>query len=304
MKKYIKTLIVLGSALLLASCSMFKLDNYDGPNAKVHGRLIDVATNETLGIEATYSSELDLATLFASGFTIWQYVTTSKGALVVNELGWKDNDGNEVYEDQRWSVRFDGSYRNNLVFAGDYNAFFKELPCYELENPKFSVAQGADTEHDFSVVPFCRIKDESFSYDETNKQIVAKFKVELGDATKANNILNLKLCANTQVFVGANYYNLVQDADAGAVKQGADLSAYGMGIWPAAQPGEEVTLTINCDPAGPNTELFKYTQERYIRIGAQAGGNGFNGNSFFNFSKTYKVSTDLKTFTVVEWPAL
>ena len=303
MKKYIKILIVLASAALLASCSMFKLDNYDGPNAQIYGQILDVKTNEPVGIEATYSSELDWATVLSSGWTIWQYITVSKGALVVNELGWKDKDGKEVYDDQRWAVRFDGSYRNNLIFAADYNALFQELPCYELDNPKFTAKQG-ENKVDFTVTPFCRIYDESFSYDETNKQMVAKFKVELGDATKANSILNLKFCANTQVFVGANYFNLVQDGDAGAVKQGADLSAYGMGIWPAAQPGEEVTLTINCDPAGPNTELFKYTQERYVRIGAQAGGNGFNGNSFYNFSKTYKVSTDLKTFSVVEWPAL
>ena len=306
MKKYIKLLIVFASAALLASCSMFKLDNYDGPNAKIYGQILDVKTGEPLGIEATYSSELDLATLFASGFSIWQYITVSKGALVVNELGWKDASGKDVYEDQRWSVRFDGSYRNNLIFAADYNAFFKELPCYELDNPKFTANKG-ETKVDFQVVPFCRVFDETFSYDEANKQIVAKFKVELGDAAKACYILNLNLCANTQVFVGANYYNLVQygnNGDAGAAKQGQDWSAYGGPIIPACNSGDEITLRLNCDPAGPNAELFKYTRERYIRIGAQAGGNGYNGNSFYNFSKTYKVSADFKTITPVEWPAL
>ena len=73
---------------------------------------------------------------------------------------------------------------------------------------------------------------------------------------------------------------------------------------PDTDPGETITLIINCDPEGPNTALFKYNQDRYFRIGAQAGGNGYNGNSAFNFSKTYKVSADFSSITPVEWPAL
>ena len=303
MKKIIKYLSVIASAVVLASCSMFQLDNYDGPNAQIHGRLIDAQTNELIGIEATYSSELDWATVLSSGWTIWQWITVSKGAMIVNELGWKDKDGKEVYEDQRWAVRFDGQFRNNLVFAGDYKAFFKELPCYELENPGFSVKTGDNTQ-DFKVTPFCRINVKAVGYDEASKKLYATFSVDLGDETKANNILNLKFCANTQLFVGANYFNLVQSADAGAKKEGADYSAYGWGIFPAAYPGQEVTLTIDCDPNGPNTELFKYTQDRYVRIAAQAGGNGYNGNSFYNFSKTYKVSADFKTIEEYTWSDL
>ena len=46
MKQFTKYLTVLASVALLASCSMFKLDNYDGPNASIHGRLIDAKTGE------------------------------------------------------------------------------------------------------------------------------------------------------------------------------------------------------------------------------------------------------------------
>ena len=303
MKQFTKYLTVLAYVALLASCSMFKLDNYDGPNASIHGRLIDAKTGELVGVDATFSQEIDWANVDWSTWT-FPMITVSKGALVVNELGWKDLDGKEVYEDQRWAVRFDGNFRNNLIFAGDYNAYFKELPCYELDNPKFTVKKG-DNVQDFTVTPFCRIVDENIQYDPALKKLVATFKVELGDETKANSIVNVYFAGNTQVFVGAKNFNLVQDADSGAAKQGVDLSIYGMsGIIPAANPGETITLFINCDPEGPNTALFKYNQDRYFRIGAQAGGNGYNGNSVFNFSKTYKVSADFSSITPVEWPAL
>lgn len=301
MKKFIKYSAVLVSVIALASCSMFQLDNYDGPDAQIHGRLIDKATNELVGVESSFAQTIDWANV---DWSTWYFptITTSAGTLLINELGWKDKEGKEVYEDQRWAIRFDGQYRNNLIFAGDYKAFFKELPCYELENPTFNVKKGDNT-HDFEVVPFCRINTGSgipITYNAATNQLVAKFKVELGDNTKANSILNIKFCGNTQLFVGADYFNLVQSDD-GAKKQGMDLSAYGMGIWPAAQPGEEITLTINCDKSGPNAELFKYTQDRYFRIAAQAGGNGYNGNSYYNFSKIYKVSADFKTIEEAVW---
>ena len=302
MKQFIKYIAVLASAAFLASCSMFQLDNFDGPDAQIHGRLVDASTHELVGLEATFSQEIDWANV---DWSTWYFPTilTSKGALVVNELGWKDKEGKEVYEDQRWTVRFDGQYRNNMVFAGDYKAYFKELPCYELDDPTFIVKKG-DNEHDFNVVPFCRInvKASDITYHETTRKIVARFSVDLGDASKANAISQLQFCGNTQVFVGCNYFNLVQ-SDPGAKKEGAfDWSTWSMG--PAARPGEVVTLEIDTRPDGPNAELFKYTQDRYIRIAALANGNGYNGNSFYNFSKTFKVSADFKTIEELVWNAI
>lgn len=310
MKKFIKYIAVLLPVVAItASCSMFKLDNFDGPNAQIHGKIIDPVTNEPVGIEATYSSELDIATLFASGFTIWNYVTVSKGALVVNELGWKDRSGNEVYEDQRWYVRFDGSYRNDLIFAAKYKAYMKELPCYEPDTtPEFEVSRGMNT-LDIKAVPFCRIKsadgssnEPEITYDATNDRLVARFSVELSDPTKANSILNLKLCASKQLYVGANYFNMVNydgtTGDAGSHKDGG--SYFGM-VFPAATPGTPVELTLNCSKTGPNAELFEYKgkQDIYVRIAAQAGGNNFNGENLYNFSKVYKVSKDMKVTPVV-----
>ena len=151
---------------------------------------------------------------------------------------------------------------------------------------------------DFTVTPFCRIVVDDIHYDAATKKILATFKVELGDATKANSINTVALCANTQVFVGYNYFNLAKD-DIGAKREGAfDWTTWSQK--PAAQPGEAVTLSIDTG-ATANAELFKYEQDRYIRVAALAAGNGYNGNNYYNFSKIYRISADCSKVEEVVW---
>lgn len=292
MKKTLSIITIVLAAGLLASCSMFKLDNFDGPNARVTGILKDAKTGERIGLESSVSSVWDWAT--------WSMKTTTIGTMIVVEQGWTDYQGNPVSQDQHWYVRFDGKYTNNLVFAAKYKVDTKNLPCYSPDNVDFEIKQG-ENHIDFTVTPYCRIVDERISYNASTKKIVATFKVELGDATKANTITNLSLCSNTQVFVGRNYFNLAKD-DPGAKKEGAmDWTTWSTG--PAVNPGEEVTLEI--DTQRPeNAILFQYEQDRFFRIAAVASGNGYNGNNYYNFSKTYKMSADFKTVEVVDWDTL
>ena len=277
MKKLSSIIMLSLSMLALASCSMFKLDNFDGPNAQVTGQLIDKATGERMGVEATYSSEWSWAT--------WSMVTKKDGLMTVIEQGWKDKDGNDVSEEQDWYVRFDGKYTNNRVFAASYKVNFKNMPCYQLDNPDFTLAKGANTV-DFQVTPFCRIKNESITY--ANGKITATFSVELGDAAKANKISNVAFCGNTQLWVGCNFFNLV----GGAAAKKANVT-----------PGDVITLEIDTtDPKNGN--MFQYEQERYVRIAAEADGNGFNGNKYYNFSKIYKISADYSKIEAVDWDTL
>ncbi len=275
MKKFTQIIAVLLSVAFVTSCDLLKRDTFDGPDAEVTGRLLDAKTGELINIEAAQ----------VTTGSWWSQTTYNYGALVIMEQGWKDANGQPVSQEQHWFVRYDGHYTNNLVFAADYKVSMKLLPVYEPENADFSLSKGSNTV-DFKVTPFCRIINPSFKYDSGSKKIIATFSVELGDETKAKNITNVALCANTQLFVGCNYFNMAKN-DKGAKKSNVS-------------PGETITLEIDTTlPA--NEELFKYTRDRYIRIAAMAKGSGFNSNNLYNFSKIYKISADFSKIEEVKW---
>lgn len=275
MKKFTQIIAVLLSVAFVTSCDLLKRDTFDGPDAEVTGRLLDAKTGDLINIEAAQ----------VTTGSWWSQTTYNYGALVIMEQGWKDANGQPVSQEQHWFVRYDGHYTNNLVFAADYKVSMKLLPVYEPEKADFSLNKGSNTV-DFSVIPFCRIINPAIKYDSGSKKIIATFSVELGDETKAKNITNVALCANTQLFVGCNYFNMAKN-DKGAKKSNVN-------------PGEEITLEIDTTlPA--NAELFKYTRDRYIRIAAMAKGSGFNSNNLYNFSKIYKISADFSKIEEVKW---
>ena len=267
MKKILYTFAGVITLLLgLSSCSMFKYDTLDGPNAQINGYLLDSQTGEKIGVESS-SSEA--------------------GALVVVEQGW---DGET---EQSWLVRFDGMYTNNLIFAADYVFLTKKLPCYQPDNNSFTVKPGKNRMN-VSLLPFCRILNPKVSYDAATKKVIATFSVELTDPNGANEIPNVALCGNTQVFVGCNYQNLVKNDPGAKMKD--------------VKPGEvitleiDTTLTANADLFGTNKNTgAPYVQDRYFRIAAQAKGNGYNANNYYNFSPTFKLSADFSTVTEVVW---
>jgi len=275
MKKFTQIIAVLLSVAFVTSCDLLKRDTFDGPDAEVTGRLLDAKTGELINIEAAQ----------VTTGSWWNQTTYNYGALVIMEQGWKDANGQPVSQEQHWFVRYDGHYTNNLVFAADYKVSMKLLPVYEPEKADFSLNKGSNTV-DFSVIPFCRIINPAIKYDSGSKKIIATFSVELGDETKAKNITNVALCANTQLFVGCNYFNMAKN-DKGAKKSNVN-------------PGETITLEIDTTlPA--NAELFKYTRDRYIRIAAMAKGSGYNSNNLYNFSKIYKISADFSKIEEVKW---
>ena len=291
MKKFIISAALLLPLLSAVSCSMFELDNYDGPNAQVSGKLLDVVTGEKVGLEAGTAQTFDWST--------WSMVTAvNYGSLVVSEQGfispnYTGDPANYIVDDQQdWLVRFDGQYTNKLVFAGTYKFSCKKLPCYEPEDGKNSfVLQKGRNLVDIGVLPFCRIKNPKITYDASAKKLIATFYVELGDPTRANKVANVMFCGNTQLFVGANNMNLAKN-DPGAKMQNV-------------VPGELVTLEINANKADPNfknNDLFKYdSQVRYFRIAAEAEGNGYNSSKYYNFSPVYKISADFSTVEEVNW---
>lgn len=243
--------------LMMTSCELFELDNLDGPNAQISGKFIDSGTGETVQME--------------------HYTGNVTGILEVVELGW------DFEEIQNWLVKYDGSYRNDRVFAGDYRIQSPKLNCYPFSDT-ITISEGNNVQ-DFEVTPFCRIVDPVITYNSTTQMIEATFQVSMGDATKIGSVSQLKFVASTDMFVG-NYFNLIASSDAGARKTTPTL------------PGVPVTLRINTAlPA--NSNQFMYVRDHYVRIAALAQGGGNNTKGFFNFSPVFKISSDFSTITQV-----
>ena len=253
-----KKLLYLIPCLMLAltSCEMFEFDNFDGPDAKVNGAFIDTKTGEPVPME-----------FYATVTSSWwgSYTTPRAGIMQVTETGW---DAESV---QQWYVKYTGKYQNDRVFAGDYKLDFSKLNVYNQEGVTFSLKKGANDNVNFNVTPYCRIVDEVITYDAAAKKFKATFKVELGDASKANNGVNVVFAANTNNFVGSNFNYCNADPEA---------KKYGV------TPGETITLYLNADPAGVNKAEFEYNRSHYLRVCAVVTGSD-NPNNLYNYSPVY-----------------
>ena len=224
-----KVLLVAASVLfLLTSC---KLDNYDGPNAKIHGRILDEKTGALVGTDIQNGSQLKV---YEQGYAAAE--THSNG--------------------QTWVIKNTGEYRNDLVFAAQYEVVFENGNFYGF-NQMIDIKKG-DNEIDFKVTPYLRVKDCTIS--KSGSTVTAKFKLEGG---KGNEKVNeIRLFAFSDIWVG-NYVKF-------AVDGGTDKANPNEVV----DPSKEYTLTI--DTQTPNIKtFFKYTGKNYyFRVGAQASVSG------------------------------
>lgn len=276
----IKIACLVAAGSLLTSCDLFKLDNYDGPNAQVSGRILDAKTNETIQVE-TYTER---------GGNWWAPTTTViSGSLTVIE-DVSDRWGENFYEEQDWFVKFDGNYQNDRVFAGKYSVDFRKLPVFApAEQTVIQVNEGANS-FNFELTPYCRIIDPEFSYDAENQQIKATFSVEMGDPSRLNTISQVVLCSNTSNFVGQNFR--MNSNDTGSSLSNVEVKSDGT--------TDRITLTIDASSEGVNLDEFQYERAHYLRIGALAKSSDVNTNSIWNFSPIYVMNRD-KSINLYDW---
>lgn len=159
--------------LLMISCCLFALtsceiDNYEAPNASIHGSIIDAQTGELVGMDVQ-----------------------DGGELRVVELGF-DNP-----QTQSWRIMNTGEYRNNLVFAATYDIRMENNNCYAFEEKDVVVKKGDNTK-DFKVTPYIRIKNPKIEKNGT--QIVATFSLEGGKGDEK--LSSIQLFAFSDMWVG------------------------------------------------------------------------------------------------------
>lgn len=141
MKKVLFIIVV-----LLASFTSCQLDNYDAPNAKIHGKIIDSETGEAIQQEILEGSRID-------------YI----------ELGDFQNPPT-----QQMRFKTDGSYRNDLMFSGKYHIQARRGNFFIL--PPDTIEVKGETEYNFVTEPYIRIKNVSYAIE--GREVVASFQIE------------------------------------------------------------------------------------------------------------------------------
>lgn len=221
---------IISCALLLStavSCDWFELDNQEGWNAKVQGKIVDSITGQPVQSE-------------------------QGNYIIVVEKGW-DTEAN-----QGWRIKNDGTYRNDLVFAGEYVMNTVSGANFVADPQPFTLNKGDNTV-DFKVTPFVTISSASVTVEGGKIKATCKVKANF-PADKVNNIGRVVLCANPDRFVKISA-NLC-DKDPGAVASNLD-------------PATEQSVTLYIDPQAVddegkliNAQEFQYDRPHYVRIAA------------------------------------
>ncbi|WP_010664827.1 DUF3823 domain-containing protein [Marinilabilia salmonicolor] len=150
---------------LVYSC---ELDNYDGPDAVIHGAIIDADTDELIEQDVINGTEIEYL-----------------------------EHGYETPATQYMVIKNDGTYRNNLMFSGTYT--IQPVRGNFVPIDPIEVEVSGVTELDFEVQPYIRLKDVVI--EKEGSSIVASFRLE---QTVSNNVAKIGLFGHPEAHVGAS----------------------------------------------------------------------------------------------------
>lgn len=162
-----KLFIVAVAILALSSCDLFKIDNYEGPNASFNGGIRDVKTGELVETDIQNGSRLQF-----------------------QELGYPTGLLTRV-------VMQNGEFRDDLFFAGSYSIDFNACNFYPFFVDEVVVKKGNNT-MDFQVTPYIRVRNANIVKE--GNTIKATFSLEAGK--EEVRLSNVCLYVHTDIYVG------------------------------------------------------------------------------------------------------
>lgn len=236
----------IGAALLLSSC---ELDNFEGPDARVYGAVIDAETEET----------------------VQQEIGTSGDAACVQVIEY----GYAIRKVQQWKLMLSGEYRNNLVFSGTYDVIMNNGNFVKLDTLKAYRFNKGDNKLNFRVIPNIRIREASVKKEAD--AVVASFKLQYGHSVGK--------AAKTALFVQTdqnpcNSFNLAHIE--------ANIEADDVNFANNDRNADKVytlTLHLNSDEG----KKLKAGQKYFFRIGALPKDLGEGIQPKYNYSPVFEV---------------
>jgi|GEM_PF-3212076 hypothetical protein len=258
--KLIKYIFIVPCLLLMmAGC---KKDNYDAPNAAIHGSLIDGDTGGKLELSATGAN--------------------SNVRMIVNDRAKYPTSGTFDLV-----VKSDGSYTNSLIFAESY----KVVPLFQSgpwqytagDSTKVTIGPGENPEVNFKVYPFFRITAPTIT-DST-----LTFTVTKANATPATN----SLTTGNNLIILINNYDIVNESIS-SNRTGSYYQNQFQFTVTNAILGAPYTPTVGTDATTGKPYSYKFSLTHlpkgsyYFRVGVL--GSGSNGK--YNYSPIVKATVN------------
>lgn len=179
--KALKRSLFLLLVCCLSACDLREIDNYEGPDATLHGAIYDNETGELIQQDIINGSVIE--------FT---------------EHGF---DNPQI---QSMIFKPDGTYRNNLVFSGTYTIGPARGNFVPVE-PQEVTIQG-DALLNFQVQPYIRVKNVTI--EKVDNKVVATFNLQ---QTIASNVRKIGLFAHPEPHVGEPVHTVSAQLDINGV---------------------------------------------------------------------------------------
>lgn len=205
---------ILLAAILLSFTSCMEIDNWDEPNARLYGNVIDEYTGKNLLMDNND----------------WQ--------IRIIDRTWEKNNPGTVAQFQTLAVARDGVYNNSKLFSGIYDMLPYDGPFWPVDTVK-GVVLDKETQQNFTVKPYLQLTNFTATLNGTNLTLSCNVKAPV--ITGLPNLFEVKgflslttFCGNSNYINIAEYNNLRKNinkswaAEVGA----ADNKDYTMGPFP------------------------------------------------------------------------
>jgi hypothetical protein len=191
MKSIVKIALVMASMICLYAC---ELDNYEGPDAQIAGRILD-----------------------PDGNLLRTEPGSSNMRIKMDELSWAAGDSSIAITPRYLNVKIDGTYTNTKLFAGEYRMTPVEGAFYPYDEEGDLVDLKGSVQKDFTVIPYLEVDwvEEPRVTADTLIEASIHFKRNAKDGEFMPDLLNARLCISSNQYVGNNNY--YSDLISGAV---------------------------------------------------------------------------------------
>ena len=183
-----KIMYLLSGVILFSLASCMDIDNWDAPDAQIHGRIIDSYTGENL------------------------LVSQNDWKIRIWERSFTENTPNQ----QELAIKQDGTYNNSKLFAGTYDMLPYNGPFWPITDTIKNVVLKKSTEQNFTVTPYLQIIDFEAQLGEAvygelmRPALTLYFRMKAPllekNGTKLPNIREIQAFLSLTTFCGASSY--------------------------------------------------------------------------------------------------